>query len=853
MTRSLKRLPLIAAVPLLAAACSTDSAGSGGDAGTTDGPPTFAVDPSWPQQLPNDWILGSITSVFVDDRDHVWITHLPETLTPEEIAAVQDPPLGECCVPAPVVIELDTEGNVVQGWGDPATQDVSEYPRNSHGLFIDHNGFVWIGTFRHHRVMKFTRSGEHLMTLGAYDENGGSADTSLLGGPAGMWVDPETNEVFVADGYRNRRVIVFDADTGAYLRHWGAYGEPPDDEAEYDYAGRTDTLFPPPQFSTVHGLVGSNDGLIYVADRRGNRIQTFLRDGTFVAEKTIAPLTRASGSAFVLAMSPDAGQRWLYLADGTNHKVWILERSSMEVMGEFGRGGRQAGQFIRPHGMDVDSHGNIYVGEASTGRRVQKFVASGGGGAMGAGDAGADAGEGDAADDAANAGSAMTAQSGEAAQADYEYDANCAAWPAVTGPHTVGTVDFEVTDHLRSSQYAPAPTASRRIFVRAWYPAAGTGGSEARRYFTETEAMVLPGALLVPMQQPPDAFRGCASLATNSYTDAAPAGGSFPVIGFNHGYTSYPAQQSALFEHLAANGYVVLSVGHPYESGGIVYPNGDAVTMSPRIMDDMMRYAANTGSMTVHYPPSLAAALGAFPEYISALRTTSLGQLAQVWQSDVQFVLDRLEAKDVPPAAAGVADAIDHGSRGYMGMSYGGYIAAMLAQGDRRAKAAINLDGGYWTGELIDADVRTPFLMLNSDPTAVMSTLPEEFNVYRGDFGPGAPTAGDLAYERLATAGLRDDVHRIMIPGIQHVAISDFPEILAEPTAAMLLGEPGIVSQLTAIQNDLVLGFLDRYVKGVGSDYPGEVLTRYPELMVRDRDDIRRQAKALGLGGSGGS
>ena len=653
MTRSLMRLPLIALALPFFAACSTDSPGSGGDAGTADGPPTFAVDPSWPQQLPNDWILGSITSVFVDDRDHVWITHLPETLTPEEIAAVQDPPLGECCVPAPVVIELDTEGSVVQGWGDPATQDVSEYPRNSHGLFIDHNGFVWIGTFRHHRVMKFTRSGEHLMTLGAYDENGGSADTSLLGGPAGMWVDPETNEVFVADGYRNRRVVVFDADTGAYLRHWGAYGEPPDDEAEYDYAGRTDTLFPPPQFSTVHGLVGSNDGLIYVADRRGNRIQTFLRDGTFVAEKTIAPLTRASGSAFVLALSPDAGQRWLYLADGTNHKVWILERSSMEVVGEFGRGGRQVGQFIRPHGMDVDSHGNIYVGEASTGRRVQKFVVSGGGGGMmtagdaDAAEAGADPGESDA------AAGGHGGQEAAAAQAEYEYDANCAAWPAVTGPHTVGTVDFEVTDHLRSSHYAPTPTASRRIFVRAWYPATGAGGSEARRYFTGAEATVLPAALLVPMQQPPDAFRGCASLATNSYTDASPAGGSFPVIGFNHGYTSYPAQQSALFEHLAANGYVVLSVGHPYESGGIVYPNGDAVTMSPRIMDDMMRYAANTAIMTVHYPPSLSAALEAFPEYISALRTTSLGQLAQVWQSDVQFVLDRLEAKDVPRRRGG--------------------------------------------------------------------------------------------------------------------------------------------------------------------------------------------------------
>ena len=378
-------ITLLSAISLLLAACSADSGGPGGDSGSSaDAPPSFQVDPSWPQQLPNDWILGSITSVFVDDRDHVWITHLPETLTPEEIAAVQDPPLGECCVPAPVVIEFDTDGSVVQAWGDPATQDVSEFPRNSHGLFIDHNGFVWIGTFRHHRVMKFTRDGRHVMTLGAYDENGGSGNTELLGGPAGVWVDPETNEVYVADGYRNRRVIVYDGDTGAYLRHWGAYGDPPDDEAEYDYAGRTEATAPPPQFSTVHGLVGSNDGLIYVADRRGNRVQIFLRDGTFVAEKTIAPLTRASGSAFVIALSPDADQRWLYLADGTNHKVWILRRSDMEVVGEFGRGGRQLGQFIRPHGMDVDSHGNIYVGEASTGRRVQKFEVTGGG--DGAGD-----------------------------------------------------------------------------------------------------------------------------------------------------------------------------------------------------------------------------------------------------------------------------------------------------------------------------------------------------------------------------------------------------------------------------------------------------------------------------------
>ena len=340
--------------------------------------PLFAVDPSWPKELPNDWILGSITAVFVDATDHVWVTHIPETLTPEETAAVQDPPMGDCCVSAPVVIEFDPAGELVQAWGDPGTQQVEAFPRNAHGLFVDHEDNVWIGTYRHHRVMKFTRSGDLLMTLGEYDVNGGSSHESLLGGPAGVWVHPQTNRLFVADGYRNRRVAVFDVATGDHVGHWGAYGDPPDDGYEYDYANYDPTA-PPRQFSTVHDLAGSNDGLLYVADRRGNRIQVFRLDGTFVMERIVAPATRASGSAFVIAFSPDAEQRWLYLADGTNHKVWILRRSDLAVVGSFGRGGRQLGHFIRPHGMAVDSRGNVYVGEASTGRRLQKFVPAGDG------------------------------------------------------------------------------------------------------------------------------------------------------------------------------------------------------------------------------------------------------------------------------------------------------------------------------------------------------------------------------------------------------------------------------------------------------------------------------------------
>ena len=361
--------PLFLVTCVWSAACGLGSDSEEGiSSSTIEVVPTHEVDPTWPQEMPNDWIMGAVTSVFVDVQDHVWVTHLRETLTEEETGAVQDPPTRLCCVPAPIVIEFDAEGEVVQAWGDPDTQDVSEFPRNPHGLFVDHNDFVWIGSYRHHRVMKFTRSGEHLMTIGQYDVTGGSNDPDLLGGPAGIWVDPETNEVYVADGYRNRRVVVYDGDTGAYLRHWGAYGERPDDD---NNSSDRDPEGPPPlQFSTVHGLIGSADGLIYVADRSGTRVQVFDHEGTFVTEKIVA-------GSFVVGLSPDPEQHWLYLADGTNHKVWILRRSDLEVVGDFGRGGRQIGQFIRPHGMSIDSRGNVYVGEASTGRRVQKFTIQG--------------------------------------------------------------------------------------------------------------------------------------------------------------------------------------------------------------------------------------------------------------------------------------------------------------------------------------------------------------------------------------------------------------------------------------------------------------------------------------------
>jgi len=348
-------------------------------------PPTFKVDPSWPQEMPNHWIMGAVTGVFVDAKQHVWVTHLPETLTEEELyeepwnVAGLDPSkpkpvkIATCCKAAPPVLEFDQQGKLVQGWGQGSYDDTSQWPREPHGIFVDHNDFVWIGSYNRHRVMKFTRDGKWVMTIGQYEKTNGSADTTLLGGPSGIWVDPANNEVYISDGYRNRRVIVFDGATGKYLRHWGAYGKTPDDTYRFDPKTMVDGALPQ-QFSTPHGITGSKDGKIYVADRRGNRIQVFDHQGKFLAEKVIAPATLSSGSAFVPVLSPDPQQTWLYVADGTNHKVWTLRRSDLEIVGEFGRGGRQVGQMLRPHGMSIDNQGNLYVGEASTGRRVQKFT-----------------------------------------------------------------------------------------------------------------------------------------------------------------------------------------------------------------------------------------------------------------------------------------------------------------------------------------------------------------------------------------------------------------------------------------------------------------------------------------------
>jgi len=331
----------------------------------------FEVDPFWPGPLPDNWILGQVAGIDVDSRDHVWVLHRPLSLTPEETGAMQEPPVSECCVSAPPVIEFDSDGDVVRSWGGPDFVDM--WPQVEHGIYVDFEDNIWIaGSGAEDQfVLKFSPDGDLLLQIGERSTDGGSNNTRSLGRPTDIAVDPVDGEVYIADGYGNRRIIVFDAVSGDYKRHWGAYGNPPDDSPLPAYDPTV-----PPAFSfrsPVHAVCLSDDGLVYVADRANNRIQVFEKDGTFVKEEFVAKGTLGNGSVWDIELSRDPGQKYVYVPDGTNFKVWILHRENLEVIGSFGRGGRNAGQFGWVHNVTIDSNGNLYTTEVETGKRVQKF------------------------------------------------------------------------------------------------------------------------------------------------------------------------------------------------------------------------------------------------------------------------------------------------------------------------------------------------------------------------------------------------------------------------------------------------------------------------------------------------
>lgn len=370
--------------------------------------PRFEVDPMWPKPLPNHWVIGNAIGVSVDSNDHIWIIHRGASLERMETYAAADPVAAECCLPAPPVLEFDPEGNLVSYWGGPG--EGFDWPASNHGITVDYKGNVWIGGngreaprvaaggggakakpiadpraayalagsdafYNDAMILKFSKQGKFLMQIGKPGQSEGSNDTANLKGPAKLFIDPRANEVYVADGYVNKRVIVFDSETGAYKRHWGAYGAKPDDTNLGPYKP-TDP--PAKQFRTpVHCAELSNDQLLYVCDRVNNRIQVFKPDGSFVKEAILYKNTLGDGAIWDIAFSKDPQQKYIFLADGANEKVRVLDRQTLTVLTSFGDGGRQPGQFYAVHSIATDSKGNVYTTETYRGQRLQKFVYKG--------------------------------------------------------------------------------------------------------------------------------------------------------------------------------------------------------------------------------------------------------------------------------------------------------------------------------------------------------------------------------------------------------------------------------------------------------------------------------------------
>ena len=359
--------------------------------------PVYEVDPAWPKPLPNQWILGAVAGVAVDARDHVWIVHRPSTLQPNETRSIWRA--------APPVLEFDAHGTLLSSWGGPHPNAQSprvgdpgpgagyEWPDLEHGIAVDEQ-HVWLGGGgeKDAQILQFTRDGRFVRQIGRKGQGRGSNDTGNLGGAAGFAIDRPARELYVADGYVNHRVIVFDSITGAYKRHWGAYGKPPDDGYFTQAGEKLPSPFsgavqhenkpsqynpdgpPPPQFRIVHAVRISHDGLVYVCDRTNDRLQVFRKDGTFVKEAFVARRTLGSGSVWDLTFSIDPEQKFLIINDGTNQQMWILRRDTLEVVSAFGQAGHGAGQFYGAHVQAADSHGNLFVGETYEGKRVQKFV-----------------------------------------------------------------------------------------------------------------------------------------------------------------------------------------------------------------------------------------------------------------------------------------------------------------------------------------------------------------------------------------------------------------------------------------------------------------------------------------------
>jgi DNA-binding beta-propeller fold protein YncE len=328
--------------------------------------PVFRVDPAWPM-IPNNWVFGEVSSIAVDSQDHVWMIHRPNTVPADQRAKA-----------APPVLEFDGAGKLITSWGGPGAG--YDWPEREHGIYVDPANFVWIGGNNGYgtplppgdsddMLLKFTTAGKFVLQIGHRNSSAGNADTRNLHQPADSFLNRATNEIFVADGYGNQRVIVFDAGTGAFKRMWGAFGNKP--ETPPPAAGGTVPADGPPQFGLVHSIKISADGMVYVADRANHRIQVFTIDGKYITQKLIGTMGQTAAG---LAFSPDGGQRFLYVANLADSQIVVLDRKTLDVVTTFGRPGSAPGEFGTLHHLAADSKGNIYTAEIGRNRRAQKLV-----------------------------------------------------------------------------------------------------------------------------------------------------------------------------------------------------------------------------------------------------------------------------------------------------------------------------------------------------------------------------------------------------------------------------------------------------------------------------------------------
>jgi len=325
--------------------------------------PTFEVDRAWPK-VPPQWKLGDPSSMAIDAKDNVWVLHRPRTLKPADAAKA-----------APPVIVFDTAGNYVKAWGGAAAG--YEWPEREHGIHIDYKGFVWLGgnscptnglpglkPVADDQLLKFTQDGKLVLQIGKSNQSKGNADTKNLHRPADEWVYPQTNELFVADGYGNHRIAVFDADSGAFKRMWGAFGNKPmDDDNCQIVTPKTFSDPGPQQFSIVHAIRIAKDGTVYVADREYRRVQMFSKDGKFLKQLVKTDIAFARD----LALSPDANQQYLYVGGGNG--IFILDRKTLEIVGNI----QPPGILGAGHEIAVDSKGNIYIAQTTMGLQKLTF------------------------------------------------------------------------------------------------------------------------------------------------------------------------------------------------------------------------------------------------------------------------------------------------------------------------------------------------------------------------------------------------------------------------------------------------------------------------------------------------